>query len=155
MSDHIQDTANKLLQTMDDKNINKEVSALKNADPMLELKSDILKFFKSHIERIESQEKLRSTIQEELLAQIERGEVNFDQLHSLFNSVSKQETTAAEAIISIFKPTPGSPSTLADVLGGRDDVQDEYEQAYENMSSEDMQKVDKLYRMMKKLLDDE
>lgn len=155
MSDHIQNTANKLLQTMDDKDINKEVTSLKNADPMLELKSDILKFFKSHIERIESQEKLRSTIQEELLAQIERGEVNFDQLHSLFNSVSKQETTAAEAIISIFKPTPGSPSTLADVLGGRDENQDEYEKAYENMSSEDMQKVDKLYRMMKKMFDED
>lgn len=151
-NDHIQDTANKLLNTIDDEEINKEVNTLKRADPMMELRSDILGFFKTHIERINSQEKLRSTLQEEILAQIERGEVSFDQLHSLYNSVSRQETSAAEAIISIFKPTPGSPSSLAEVLGGRESIDDEFEQAYDNMSSEEMQKIDKLYRTMKKIL---
>jgi len=138
-------TASDLLDTFSDPEVQEDVEKVKHSDPMDMLRNDILTFFQTHMERIRKQETLRNSVQEKLHNMIESDELSFDQLMRVFSMVSKEENTAAESIISLFRPVPGAGSLLANSLG-QDKKDDEIDNVYKNLTSEQIRSIDHLYR---------
>lgn len=143
----IENTATQLLEGLNSESTQEEVRAVTNADPLDMLRSDILSFFRTHMERIRKQEDLRTGIQNQLQEMIDNGDLTFEQLMKLFSMVSNQENNAADSIISLFKPVPGVGSLLANSIG-QDKKDDDVENMYENLSPEQMRSIDKLYRKL-------
>jgi hypothetical protein len=73
---------------------------------------------------------------------------------SLYKLISTQANLSAESVLSIFKPTPGAPSLLADNLS-KDTKEDHFDKVYESMKPEDLQKVDKLMKLLQMMKKDE
>lgn len=153
--DKIEEAANSLLaEFSDNSKSNKDAEQIMNRDPFIELKLELFSFFKERIGRISSQEKLRESIEESLQAQIDGGSLTFDQLLTLYNSVSKQNSISADSLISLFKPTPGVPSILAANLSEKENDKDIFSELYDQFSSDQLQKIEKLNKIFTVMLNE-
>jgi hypothetical protein len=145
----IEDTANALLYEFgEDSKSSKKANEVLERDPFIELKLELFSFFKERIGRITAQEKLREKLEQELETQIETGTLSFDQLLTLYNSVSKQNNISSESLISLFKPTPGVPSILAANLAEKEEKKDIFDDLYDKFNSDHLQKIDKLSKVL-------
>lgn len=115
------------------------------------LRSDIFDFFKDRMMRIRQAEILKMKAQEALEEQLDTGELNFQQILTIFTTASRESRNSAEAIISLFKPVPGANSILADSLGNAQKP-DDYEEMFESMSQDELRKIDGLYKMLKSMI---
>lgn len=151
MSD-VEKTANQLLKEFsEDSESQKIVSKTKNSDPFVELKLDLLKFFRDTMKQISERDRLKSRIEEELFAFLERSELNFDQIMTLYRTVGKMSHDSSDSLIGLFKPTPGAPSILASNLSEKDEKKDVYDQLYEEFNAENLQKIEKLNKLINQI----
>jgi len=129
----------------------KKVDAIPIGNPMEVFRSDILNFFKDRISAIASQELIKNKVEQALLEKLESDELDFDQLMHLYSSVSKTSLTSVESIMSLFKPVPGAPSILADKVVESEGVEDKYKDIYDSMSPKELEKLDKLFKLLQKV----
>ena len=66
---------------------------------------------------------------------------------SLYKLISTQSSIAADSVLSIFKPTPGAPSLLADNLS-KNAQEDHFDKTFDAMTPEELQKIDKLMKFL-------
>ncbi len=116
-------------------------------DPIQDLRRNVFNFFTDRLDRIKKKEALLEKIQEALEDQVDGGTLTFDQLKSLFSSVSREQSSASEGIISLFRPVPGTPSIFANNIGNADH-QDPYREAFNSMPPDKLQKIDALFRFL-------
>ncbi len=121
--------------------------AVQPIDPIHNLRSNVFNFFTDRLDRIKKKENLLEKIQEALESQVDGGELTFDQLRSLFSSVSREQSAASEGIISLFRPVPGTPSIFANNIGAPERP-DPYKEAFNSLSPEKLQKIDALFRFL-------
>lgn len=145
MNEETVNEINNLMNQFSNPSIEQEVMAAQIEDPNHQLRKEILAFFTDRFQRIQKSERLKEQIQESFEAMIEREELTFDQLITLYSIVAKQNSFAAQGILDIFKPVPGAPSILAPEVVHQED-KDDYEKEYDNLSSEELQAVGALYR---------
>jgi secreted Zn-dependent insulinase-like peptidase len=147
----------KFLETIDDQDneVIKRAKEISNNDPFQKLKVDLLNFFRSRINEISSQEALREEIAETFREDIQGETLDFDQRMRLYKLISSQSGGAIESIMGLFKPTPGAPSILAENLSKKEDKEDIYRDIFDKMSSNDLQKLDKMMKFLEKMSDEE
>jgi len=152
----IEQTANDLLEKFGDNSEEaKNVSKVVYADPYVDLRKSLLVFFKDRMNRIALQDRLKERVEVELEASIDGGELTFEQLLRLHSQVSKSNNMSTDSFLTIFKPTPGAPSILAENLAKQEEKKDEFDEMYDNLSSEQLRKFDKLSRMMQMMSEKE
>ncbi len=131
----------------------KDIQVYSETDPMLTLRTDILQFFRGIMNTVGEKEKLKGEIEKAFFEDLASETLTFQEKLSLYKLISTQSNIAAESILSIFKPTPGAPSLLADNLS-KDTKEDHFDKMYESMSGDDLQKMDKLMKVLNALSDD-
>jgi hypothetical protein len=141
-----------LINKLDEKE--KDIKVFSETDPMYTLRKDILSFFQNIMESVSKKETLKEKIESSFLEDLESGELSVQDRMSLYKLISTQANLSAESVLSIFKPTPGAPSLLADNLS-KDTKEDHFDKVYESMKPEDLQKVDKLMKLLQMMKKDE
>jgi len=144
----IEETAENMLQSLDDPKNQEKVKQVQSEDPFYHLKLNLLNFFQDRIRRIISQETLKGQIEEKLSEKVEMDELDFNNLLTLYNSVSKQNNASSESLLSLFRPTPGAPSILAENLGTPEKSKDDWEEIYDSLTPDQLQKIDKIRRLL-------
>ena len=144
----IEKTAEDMLQSLDDPKNQEKVKQVQSEDPFYHLKLNLLNFFQDRIRRIISQETLKGQIEEKLSEKVEMDELDFNDLLTLYNSVSKQNNASSESLLSLFRPTPGAPSILAENLGTPEKSKDDWEEIYDSLTPDQLQKIDKIRRLL-------
>lgn len=143
-------TGTMLLKQMDKED--KDVMAINGTDPFYVLRTDILLFFRQIMMEVQDKELLKKTLESSFLADVKSEELSFQEKMNLYKLISTQSNIAAEGILSLFKPTPGAPSLLADNIS-KDKEKNKFDELYDDMSSDDLQQVQKFMLMMNKALD--
>ncbi len=141
-----------LINKLDEKE--KDIKVFSETDPMYTLRKDILSFFQNIMESVSKKESLKEKIESSFLEDLESGELSFQDRASLYKLISTQASLSADSVLSIFKPTPGAPSLLADNLS-KDTKEDHFDKLYDSMKPEDLQKVDKLMKLLDVMKKDE
>jgi hypothetical protein len=101
-------------------NIKKEENIIKpsNQFGIEQLRESMISFFEDHLGRIERREKLAETIENKIMEKVETDEtIDFNQLRAFLKDLSGQSSNLSELLLAIFRPTPGTPSILADSIG--------------------------------------
>lgn len=147
MSDGYRDIDNvgtDLLKSINDENIAAEVQQVEMVDPFYNLKIEILDFFKGRMKEISMKDKLLKKINDRIFEKLDEEDLTLSELQSLYNMYAYDSRLNTDSILSLFRPTAGAPSVLADSLGKKEEKNDAFEAMYEKMSSEDLQKIGKL-----------
>lgn len=137
-----------LIKKLDDKE--KDVEVFSEVDPMLVLRKDILSFFQGIMASVSKKESLKELIESSFIEDLESRELSFQDRISLYKLISTQANISSDSVLSIFKPTPGAPSLLADNLS-KDREDDHFDKMYANMKPDDLQKMDKLMKFLQML----
>ena len=149
---NIEDTANDLLHEFgNDSETTSKVTRIQTSDPYVELKMNLLSFFKDRMSKITAQERLKEQVEQALELQLEGGDLSFEQILSLYRLVSTQNNASSDSLLSLFKPTPGAPSILADNLGRQEEDKNMYDEMYEDFSSDQLQALDNLGKILTSL----
>ena len=144
MNDSVKDNAQKLVQSL-----HSTPATVVPEDPMVGLQNNIIKFFKDRISTVRKQEELKDLVQSKLTLKVSEDELTFDELKSLFVTLSRESNSTSEGIIGLFKPTPGTQSPFAQNLSkAPKSIDDDIDNFYQGLSAEERQKLDLLYRYM-------
>jgi hypothetical protein len=139
-----------MFSALEDPRLRVEAKAIAEVDLMDDLKLEILKFFKNRIASISKADTIKEMAYRQLEGMIEGGELNFDQLMGVIRQVANENNSSADSIISIFRsqggPNGGSP--LQEMMRPMLD-KGELSKAFENMSSEDLRKIDSTMRTIR------
>ena len=144
-NNEIKTFSTKLIKSLEKEN--KDVEVFSETDPMLTLRKDILSFFRSIMASVAKKEQLKEKIESSFLEDLESEELSIQDRMSLYRLISTQSNISADSILSIFKPTPGAPSLLADNLS-KDTKEDHFDKMYDSMKPDDLQKMDKLMKVL-------
>lgn len=131
-----------------------EVKVITEADPFFILRNDILSFFRQIMGEVSKKEALKHKIEDSFLEDLESDTLDFQSRMSLYKLISTQSNVSVDSILSLFKPTPGAPSLLADNIS-REKEKTHFDEMYENMSPDDLQNVSKLMAFMTKVMQKE
>lgn len=132
----------------------RDIKVFSEVDPMLTLRKDILSFFQGIMNTVASKEVLKEKIESSFMEDLESGELNIQDRMSLYKLISSQANASADSIISIFKPTPGAPSLLADNLS-KDRQEDYIDQMHDSFKATDLQNMDKLMKALQLFVEKE
>ena len=112
------------------------------------LKKDLVNFFSNRMEEIKSKDSIQRRIIEKIGDMLEMDELSFEQLMAVYKTISNDSRYSTDSLLAIFKPVPGSPSVFADSVAQKDEKQDVFDQVYEQMSSEDLENISKIYQLL-------
>ncbi len=124
-------------------------------DPFMQLRSDLLEFFRNRISEIQKHDDFIKEIEESLREELQEGVLNFEDKMRLYKMITTQSIASQDGILSLFRPTPGAPSILAQNLSEKEEKADRYEELFEKLSSKDLQKIDKLTKFLDKFKDED
>jgi len=143
--------ASNILNGLDNKEVDEEVKALaKNVDSKDLLRDDLFSFLRNRMNRIEEAETLKMKVQAEIEAQLERGELSYDQVVGLYTSINRQIRDHTDSIMTILKPVPGANSPLTDSMR-EVDRKDNVQEFFEKSDPDTLRVFDSLLRRMKKV----
>lgn len=134
--------ANKLIPSLqDDKNI------VEVQDPFFSLKSTLFSFFENMLFRVQAEDDFMKTVKNAILEKISEGEITIAQLISLLGNLTRDKLSLIDAMLSIFKPAPGtgevSPLIDPNVKTDSGEVS-----AFSKLSSKQREILDKLQRVV-------
>lgn len=152
MKEQTHKDATDLITALENPSIDDEVERIREQNRELDLlRSNIFEFFRDRMRRISSQESLKERVQVKLLDLVDGDELDFDQLTALLRNLNASTRDASSSIIDLFKPSPGTNSILADTLGKPQKEQDDLEEFFDHLSSEELEKLNKFYNEMRGL----
>lgn len=112
------------------------------------LKKDLVSFFGNRMDEIKGKSKIIDKIVEKLEDMVDSDELEFEQLMTVYRTISNDTRSKTDSLLSIFKPTPGVGSVFAENIARKDEKEDAFDKVYNNMSSEDLENVDKLLKII-------
>ena len=113
------------------------------------LKRDLVNFFSNRMGEIKAKDSIQRRIIEKIGDMLETDELSFEQLMAVYKTVSNDSRYSTDSLLAIFKPVPGTPSVFADSVAQKDKDQDVFDKVYEEMSSEDLENVDVLLKLLR------
>lgn len=113
------------------------------------LKRDLVNFFSNRMGEIKAKDSIQRRIIEKIGDMLEMDELSFEQLMAVYKTVSNDSRYSTDSLLAIFKPTPGVSSPFAETVTQKDEKQDIFDQVYERMSSEDLENVDVLLKLLR------
>lgn len=141
---------NDLLSAFDDPKIENEVSAINMQDPSIKTRTELFQFFSTRLIGLSKRESFKDKIQAALEEYMESGEVTFPQLLSLYKVVFSESSLASESVLSLLRPTPGTPNPLLTAMDTRKTVDDNFGNMHDQLDTKSVKAIDLLYRALKK-----
>jgi len=138
-----QNQARDVLAALDDKKLKNDALRIANTDSIIEMKENLIQFFRDRINTIKKSDDLRDTLYEKLQGMMERDEMNFDQLLAVYRLLGNENNTAADGVLSLFRPVPGTPSLFLEVARPPD-RDEEVKTVFKNCTAESLQALDRL-----------
>lgn len=145
--DNFKDEAEKLIDIIKDKKDENQV--VPKQDPMGDLTRNIFHFFTDRMHAIEKRESLVDKAQQKLEDFLDEPDISFDDVMAIYRLVSSKSTESAESLISLFKPTPGAGSPLAEAVSREKKEDDSVDNFFRALTPDQLEKVDLLFRMLK------
>jgi len=140
---------NNLLATFDDKNIDQEVEAINMRDPSIKTRTELFQFFSTRLAGLSKREEFKDKIQAALEEHIDKGEVSFSQLLSLYKTVFSESSLASESVLSLLRPSSNVPNPLLTAMDTRKTV-DDFDNIHQELDTKSIKAIDTLYRALKK-----
>lgn len=154
--DKVLETGTDLLEKLEDTSqIQERVREVTLMDPFMQLRVDLLEFFRNRITEIQKHDSFITEIEDALREELESDELDFDQKMRLYKTITSQAIASQEGILSLFRPTPGAPSILAQNLSEKEEKKDNFEEIFEKLSASDLQKIDRLTRFLENFPEEE
>ena len=148
----IDNVGTELLNTMQDAAITEEVREIQQVDEFRDLRMQLFNFFKDRMSAISSKEKILQRINERMLEYVDtNGELTLEEMQSIYRMYAADSREATDSFLALFKPTPGTPSLLAQNISEKEEKKDKFDELYESMSAEELQNLDKLVKAMRTL----
>ena len=148
----IDNVGTNLLKTMKDEKISQEVQVVQEIDEFRDLRMQLFSFFKERMKAISSKEKILQKINDRLLEYVESNdEMTLEEMQSIYRMYAADSREATDSFLALFKPTPGAPSLLAQNVSEKEEKKDKFDELYDSMSPDDLQKLDKLVKMFKSM----
>lgn len=142
-------TGTQLLERLDNHSeVQERVQQVVNMDPFVQLRLDLLEFFRNRIEEIQKHDSFITEIEDSLREELQSENLDFEEKMRLYKMITTQAILSQDGILSLFKPTPGAPSILAQNLSEKEEKEDKYAEIFERLSSKDLQKIDRLTRFL-------
>lgn len=113
------------------------------------LKRDLVNFFSNRMEEIKSKDSIQRRIIEKIGDMLEMDELSFEQLMSVYKTISNDARYSTDSLLAIFKPVPGVESPFSSATMKQNESRDAFDQVYENMTSEDLENVDLLLKLLR------
>lgn len=154
--DKVLETGTELLDKLEDHSaIQERVREVTLMDPFMQLRVDLLEFFRNRIAEIQKHDDFITEIESSLREELYSDELDFDQKMRLYKMITTQSIASQEGILSLFRPTPGAPSILAQNLSEKEEKRDNFEETFDRLSSKDLQKIDLLTRFLENFPEEE
>ena len=136
-----------IIQTGIDKVHFAETSVIQNGYD--KVRENFFEFFTNRMSEIASKDALLKKISERMLEKLENDpDPTYENLQDMYRTISADSRMAVENILSLFRATAGVGSVLGETIGKKEEKVDEFDKVYDSMSSEDLQKLDKLLRLI-------
>lgn len=154
--DKVLETGTELLNKLENhSDIQERVQRVIAVDPFVQLRIDLLEFFRNRIAEIQKHDEFITEIEDALRLELDSDNLDFDQKMRLYKTITSQSIASQEGILSLFRPTPGAPSILAQNLSEKEEKEDKYRDIFDSLSSKDLQKLDRLSRLLEGFSKDE
>jgi hypothetical protein len=137
-----QTQAKEVLSALDDKRLKNDALRAANTDSVGEMKENLIQFFKDRIGTIRKSDDLRDTLYTKLQGMLERDELEFGQIIQVYKLLGNENNTAADGVLSLFRPVPGTPSLFLEV-SRPPDRDEELKQAHKNYNTEELQTIER------------
>lgn len=147
--DKVLETGTELLNKLENhSDIQERVQRAIAVDPFVQLRIDLLEFFRNRIAEIQKHDEFITEIEDSLRLELDSDNLDFDQKMRLYKTITSQAIASQEGILSLFRPTPGAPSILAQNLSEKKEKEDKYHDLFDSLSPKDLQKLDRLSRLL-------
>ena len=123
----------------------KEVTPM---DPVVGLRTDIIDFFQFNMKKIKASTEAQKEILDIMMNNARANTLNHDQLERLFSLLGSDLRQSADSFFSLFKPTPGAVSPLANLLGERDPSDDKSKEMLKGLTPEKLATIDGALRIL-------
>jgi hypothetical protein len=137
-----QEQARTMLEALEDKRFKNDALRVANTDSLGEMKQNLIQFFKDRIDTIKKSDHLRDTLYEKFQTKLERDELTFEQMMSVYRLLGSENNNAADGVLSIFRPVPGAQSLFLEVSRPAD-KDEELKTAFRNYSAEELQTIER------------
>lgn len=133
-----------ILDAIGDKKVVGEASRIRQIDPLLGLRTNIISFFDRQMQEVAELADFRREVRGRMREMVLAGTVSYDQLERLHSRLGSDILQPSEAIMGLFHPTPGSPSPLAPIMQEKDPE----DQKTGTLSSDKLQALDEVMRIL-------
>ena len=153
-SREIDNVGTKLLNTMQNEQVSQEVQVIQEMDEFRDLRMQLFSFFKDRMKAIGSKERILQKLNDRILEYVDNNdEMTLEEMQSIYRMYASDSREATDSFLALFKPTPGTPSLLAQNISEKEEKKDKFDELYESMNSEDLQKLDKMVKFFKSMGD--
>ena len=138
--------AEKLANSLIDKQLQEIHQEKKILDPMLHLRNTTAEFINKRFEKIQKDSELELIVVEALKLKIKEGNVNFNELTNFLNQMRLRSTDSVDSLLNFFKPAQGESSPLlSDTSKSDESIENKI---FKDASSQDLQVLQKLVQML-------
>ena len=113
------------------------------------LKRDLVNFFSNRMEEIKSKDSIQRRIIEKIGDMLEMDELSFEQLMAVYKTISNDSRYSTDSLLAIFKPVPGVESPFSSAAMRQNEERDTFDQVYDRMTSEDLENIDTLLKLLR------
>lgn len=113
------------------------------------LKRDLVNFFSNRMEEIKSKDSIQRRIIEKIGDMLEMDELSFEQLMTVYKTISNDSRYSTDSLLAIFKPVPGVESPFSSAAMRQNEERDTFDQVYDRMTSEDLENIDTLLKLLR------
>ena len=113
------------------------------------LKKDLVNFFSNRMEEIKSKDSIQRRIIEKIGDMLEMDELSFEQLMAVYKTISNDSRYSTDSLLAIFKPVPGVESPFSSATMKQNENRDAFDQVYDRMTSEDLENIDTLLKLLR------
>ena len=145
----IDNVGTELLNKMQDKQINNEVQVIQEMDEFRDLRMQLFSFFKDRMQAISAKERILQRLNTRIEEYVDSEDMTRVEMQSIYRMYAADSREATDSFLALFKPTPGTPSLLAQNISEKEEKKDRFDELYESMSPDDLQRLDKFIKAFK------
>lgn len=154
-SKNIDNTGIQLLNKIQDKSLDRQIATVSDWDEFRDLRMQLFSFFKERMSAITAKEKILQKINDRMLDYVETNDdLTLEEMQSIYRMYAADSREATDSFLALFKPTPGTPSLLAQNISEKEEKIDRFDEMYNSLSAEDLQKLDKVVKLFKAMGED-
>lgn len=143
MSDGMRNATEDLFSSLEDPRNKNAVQRIQEVDPVLNLRSGVVKLLQGRIDMVSEVEEMRRQIRTRMMNLSDS--LSFDQLERLHNLLGADARQSSDSVIGIFKSAPGAPSPLGEIMRERNTNEEEKNAIASTLSAEKLQMVEKFF----------